>query len=192
MKKSAAIALLSVLCLASIPIGFALSRIQRIQQKAHVVEAKAKAWASEGKNPALALQLMSQAKRAFDSGNSDIGESAIDVSAPVSNLYANPKRIELSGYDQDAMEPCISLDGKYLLFNNNNERPDMHIFAAKRVAETRFQLLGEVSNIHLVNNPPNGDEREQTPSLDRENNLYYVSPYSYRRDFRTVYAAASA
>ncbi len=40
---------------------------------------------------------------------------------PLSELYANPERMDLTGYIGDAMEPCISLDGKYLYFNSSND-----------------------------------------------------------------------
>src|SRR5450432_3634763 len=58
-------------------------------------------------------------------------------------LYTNPEPIEISGYAEDAMEPCISLDGQYLFFNNSNEQNvKTHIHFAKRMAPTKFQYLG--------------------------------------------------
>jgi hypothetical protein len=45
-----------------------------------------------------------------------------------------PKRVEITGYEDDAMEPFISRDGRYLLFNNLNEpatNTDIH-FAERK------------------------------------------------------------
>src|SRR6185369_9758750 len=100
--------------------------VQRIQGKAHTVEEKVKQWVSEGRNPSYAMSMMQQAKQAFDSGNAQLGESCVDkalaflnspqqtsapkYTGPTTSLYANSQMLEIAGYDQDAMEPCISLD----------------------------------------------------------------------------------
>jgi hypothetical protein len=39
----------------------------------------------------------------------------------VTRLFDNPERVTILGYDDDAMEPFITRDGRYLLFNNLNE-----------------------------------------------------------------------
>lgn len=185
------------------PVCSAQEAVPQIQQKAQLVEQKAKQWIAEGKNPAPALAFMQQAKQAFDSGNPVLGASLVEkalaffdaapsssasqFSGPTSNLYSNPEQVEITGYDQDAMEPCISLDGKYLFFNNSNELSHTQIFCARRIGPRKFQLMGAVPGTHLVNQPTTGDERECCPSIDRFNRLYYTTTYAYRRGLRTLY-----
>src|SRR5262249_254237 len=130
-------------------------RAQVVQARAQAVETRIKEWISEGKNPAPALMLMKEAGEGFKAGQPGRGESLINqamkfletaqskgvYTGPQSRLYENPQLVEIAGYAQDAMEPCISLDGKYLFFNNSNERPDTTIFCARRVSKNQFQYV---------------------------------------------------
>lgn len=40
----------------------------------------------------------------------------------VTRIFDHPERVAILGYDADTMEPFITRDGRYLLFNNLNER----------------------------------------------------------------------
>jgi hypothetical protein len=166
---------------------------QRIRTKVELVQQKAKRWVSQGRNPSEALALVKQASQAFDSGKSDLGENLVDKAllkldsvstakaapGPVSTLYGNPHSVEIAGYYQDAMEPCISLDGQYLFFNSSNEKKDTTIFCAKRLSTFRFQLLGPIVGIHR--------ERELAPTIDMQNRLYFTETASYGADRKTLY-----
>jgi hypothetical protein len=35
--------------------------------------------------------------------------------------FANPQRVTIRGYSDDAMEPFLTRDDKYLFFNNSND-----------------------------------------------------------------------
>lgn len=108
---------------------------------------------------------------------------------PASTLYGQAERIEIAGYNGDAMEPCISLDGKYLFFNNSNEIPGTHIYFAQRVSALKFEFSGEVSGLRRAVNPAaSWTEREMAPSVDSHNRFFYTCPHSYATDRRTLYA----
>jgi hypothetical protein len=96
-------------------------------------------------------------------------------------LFDNPERVAILGYDDDAMEPFITRDGRYLLFNNLNEptvNTDLHY--AERVDDVTFRYRGKVAG---ANTPA----LEGVPTMDRSGTLYFVSPRSYAENFSTLY-----
>jgi len=95
--------------------------------------------------------------------------------------FGAPQRVTIRGYDGDAMEPFITKDGQYLLFNNRNDpRTNTNLHFAARVDNLTFQYRGEIKG---VNTPA----LEGVPSLDREGNLYFVSVRSYKETLSTLY-----
>jgi len=102
--------------------------------------------------------------------------------AEESNLYEHPETMEIAGYSGDAMEPCISLDGRYLFFNNNNdEKVQTHIHCAKRVSENSFKYLGILRGTQ-------SQKKDMAPSLDCSNRLYFTSLRSFDADHKSLYA----
>lgn len=92
-----------------------------------------------------------------------------------------PKRVEITGYDEDAMEPFISRDGRYLLFNNLNEpttNTDIHF--AERKDDFIWFYRGKVSG---VNTPA----LEGCPTMDRAGRMFFVSPRNYAQSLCTIY-----
>jgi len=107
--------------------------------------------------------------------------SSPDRSVPESRLYAHPQRVAILGYDGDAMEPFLSRDGRYLLFNNlNDPKVNTNLHYAERVDELTFRYRGELAD---VNTPA----LEGVASMDRRNTLYFVSTRSYESSLSTVY-----
>lgn len=97
--------------------------------------------------------------------------------------FADPKPVEIVGYQGHAMEPFISRDGRYLLFNNRNdpgENTDLHW--ALRLSDLSFRYGGRIEGV-------NTSALEGVPSLDNQGNLYFVSPRSYKDTLSTVYRA---
>jgi Tol biopolymer transport system component len=100
--------------------------------------------------------------------------------------FANPQRVTLRGYRDDAMEPALSRDGRYLFFNNSNEpaaNTDLHW--AERIDDLTFQYKGEVVGVNTA-------ALEGVPSMDRNGAFYFVSTRSYERTASTIYRAAFA
>ncbi|MES2176361.1 MAG: hypothetical protein V4550_00740 [Gemmatimonadota bacterium] len=95
--------------------------------------------------------------------------------------FGAPERVRIVGYDDDAMEPFLSRDGKYLLFNNLNEpsvNTDLHF--AERVDDVTFQYRGRLDGANTV-------ALEGVPTMDRAGTIYFVSPRSYAQSRSTIY-----
>lgn len=96
-------------------------------------------------------------------------------------VFDNPERVTIRGYSGDAMEPFITRDGRYLLFNNLNQPPvNTNLHYAERIDDLTFQYKGEIEG---VNTPA----VEGVPTMDRDNVLYFVSPRSYGETRSTIY-----
>jgi hypothetical protein len=51
------------------------------------------------------------------------------MAAAAAEEFSGPRAVEIVGYRDHAMEPFVSRDGRYLLFNNRNdpsENTDLH------------------------------------------------------------------
>jgi Tol biopolymer transport system component len=106
---------------------------------------------------------------------------AAQIASPASSEFANPQRVVIAGYDGDAMEPFLSRDGKYLFFNNLNEKQvNTNLHWAERVDDLHFRYRGEVRGVNTV-------ALEGVPSMDREGNFYFVSNRSYDQTASTLY-----
>jgi len=101
--------------------------------------------------------------------------------------FANPQALTITGWAGSAMEPEISQDGNYLLFNSTNVPPAVpQLQYAARVAANTFLYEGPIEG-EGVNEP---GILSGTPSLDAEGNLYFVSPRSYPETRSTIYTGA--
>jgi len=101
-----------------------------------------------------------------------------------SSLYVNPQRVDISGYNGSAMEPFISLDGRFLFFNNDDDprAPNKSIMFARRSGPLSFSYLGELPGVNLHVR----EKVEAAPSMDRQGRFYFTSTTSYERDRHTV------
>ena len=89
------------------------------------------------------------------------------------SAFATPQRVTIRGYDDHAMEPFLTRDGRYLLFNNSNApEVDTDLHYAERVDDFTFDYRGEIAGV-------NSDVLDGVPSMDREGNFYFVSLRSY-------------
>lgn len=101
--------------------------------------------------------------------------------AGAAGAFRNPRHVTIQGYQGDAMEPFITRDGRYLLFNNSNDPSvDTNLHYAERIDDLTFAYRGEIAG---VNTPI----LEGVPTLDRDGNLYFVSPRSYAVTLSTLY-----
>jgi hypothetical protein len=95
-----------------------------------------------------------------------------------------PERVEISGYDGDVMEPFLSRDGEWLLFNNRNQPPnetDLHL-ARRSEDPDRFTYVGKLAGA-------NSEQLDAVASLDRMGNLYFTSTREYGRTGNTLWTA---
>ncbi len=95
---------------------------------------------------------------------------------------APPQRVTIEGYDDDAMEPFVTRDGRYLLFNNLDKEPvntDIHF--AERKDDFHWIYRGKVNGL-------NTSALEGCPTMDRPGKMYFVSPRDYAKTFCTIYS----
>jgi len=98
-------------------------------------------------------------------------------------VFTNPERVTINNYNQDAMEPFISLDGNYLFFNNSNNPPPgtfTKLYYATRINDVTFEFAGEIAGV-------NAASLNAVASMDRNNKFYFISTRSYMQTFSTVY-----
>ena len=82
--------------------------------------------------------------------------------------FANLEPVTIRGYSGDAMEPFITRDGRYLLFNNRNDPSvDTQLHFAERVDDVTFDHRGELLGA-------NSAALDGVPSLDSAGTLYFV------------------
>lgn len=99
-------------------------------------------------------------------------------------FYGVSKPVTIVGYDKDAMEAFISRDGKYLFFNDfQDEKQKKDIHWATRISYHKYKYRGKVKNV-------NSREVDGVPSMDRNNNFYFVSmkKYSWFNGYATAYS----
>lgn len=95
--------------------------------------------------------------------------------------FSRPEEVLVRGYDQDIMEPFLSRDGRWLLFNNSNA-PGVNtdLFYSEASPDGNFDYRGPVRGV-------NGPELDAVASLDSNGFLYFVTTRSYHQDFKTIY-----
>ena len=109
-------------------------------------------------------------------------EDAPDITFGV---FTNPERVTINNYNKDAMEPFISLDGKYLFFNDSNNPPpgtSTKLYYATRIDDVTFEFAGEIAGV-------NATGLNAVASMDANGKFYFISTRSYMQTFSTVYRA---
>jgi len=97
--------------------------------------------------------------------------------------FSDPTPVTILGYRASAMEPFVSLDGRYLLFNTSNVAPAIPALQfAVRSGSRTFTYGGPIRG---ANQP---GFLSGTPSMDRDGILYFVSTRDYADRRATVYA----
>jgi hypothetical protein len=92
-----------------------------------------------------------------------------------------PRLVVVSGYQGDTMEPFVSRDGRYLLFNNLNQPPvNTDIFYAERQNDFTWIFRGPVRSVNTA-------ALEGCPTMDRTGQMFFVSPRDYPRTLCTIY-----
>ena len=102
---------------------------------------------------------------------------------PEYRAFQNPERVTIANYSGDAMEPFLTHDGHYLLFNNRNDPSvNTNLHYAEWIDDLHFAHRGEIQGV-------NTDALEGVPSVSCDGTLYFVSTRSYKETSSTVYRA---
>jgi hypothetical protein len=82
------------------------------------------------------------------------------------------------------MEPFVSRDGRFLLFNNSNDPSvDTDLLYARRGDDAlHWVYAGPVAGVNTT-------ALEGTPTMDRDNRLFFVSTRSYAKTACTIHSA---
>jgi Tol biopolymer transport system component len=100
---------------------------------------------------------------------------------PTSRLFDRPQRVTLRGYDDHAMEPFLTRDGRYLLFNNLNEpAANTNLHFAERIDDLTFRYRGEVKGVNTA-------ALDAVATMDRRGTLYFVSTRDYEKTYSTIF-----
>ncbi len=176
----------------------------RIEQKAETAKGLIRQRAKSGEYVSGVLATMEAAGGRFEKGDVTGGEAFLDqalaklqsgenlrheFSEPASDLYNDPQPVMVLGYDatKGIMEPFITRDGQYLLFNNGNAAhstegkkrdPDLH--HVQRMNDHTFQYLGKIRGA-------NSSMVDGAPSLDQNNRLFFISPRAYKEKRSTIH-----
>lgn len=109
------------------------------------------------------------------------------VNAPLDSTFGEPKCLAISGYTADAMEPFVTRDGHFLLFNSSNApgaRTDLFV-ARLEQGGAAARLLGPLHGA-------NSGALDGVPTVSRAGDLYFVSLRSYDATFATIHRARFA
>jgi hypothetical protein len=110
----------------------------------------------------------------------------VSVSADVivNEEWGNLRKVVIKGFKGNAQEPFISRDSKYLFFNDfnpNDAANHKKMHWATRIDDVTFEYKGKLEGV-------NGSGGvDGAPSMDENNNFYWISTRSYFEDFITVY-----
>ena len=111
-----------------------------------------------------------------------LAASQADAAQPPSTpRFANPQIVTIRGYSGDSMEPFLTRDGGYLFFNDSNSAPVTKLYWATRIDDVTFQFQGEIGGV-------NSGALDAVPSMDSNNNFYFVSTRSYPQTLSTIYS----
>lgn len=109
-----------------------------------------------------------------------IATAAIGQSYP---SFGPERQVTINGLSFDAMEPFISPDGKWLLFNNLNDGINTKLFYATRTNDSTFNFMGELNGPNQKT-PPHLDA---VADMDSLNNFYWTSTREYPADFDNLF-----
>jgi hypothetical protein len=97
--------------------------------------------------------------------------------------FQHPERVTIANYAGDAMEPFLTRDGRFLLFNNRNDPGvDTNLHYAARIDALHFAYRGEIKGA-------NSSALDAVPSVSCGGDLYFVSTRSYPQTSSTIYRA---
>jgi Tol biopolymer transport system component len=113
---------------------------------------------------------------------SGVSKAAIPTS-PTYLGFRNPRPVVIRGYGGNAMEPFITPDGRYLLFNDSNIATHTTLRYATRLDDTSFLYCGKITGAN------DSTALTAVPTVAADGLMYFISTRSYTRTLSTVYEA---
>lgn len=186
---------------AFVTLAYAQGLAERVKAKAEQAKTELQDAAQRGSDISAVIEKMKMVKTLGQSGklaeaNAQLDEVLKDFQIMGENMqqklqgsaFVDDRKVEIKGYDDDAMEAFISRDGRYLFFNSMNTKVGWFakgggkdIFYAEKINNYTYQFKGAVK-------PINTDAVEGVPTMDRDGNFYFVSTKAYKpNNLVTVY-----
>lgn len=151
----------------------------------------------EGRSPTEAIETLQRVGPLLQQGRTEEAETLLDRAlallereqdagrpqspARLTHAFRDPERVQILGYDGDAMEPFISRDRRWLFFNSRNASDvDTNLYHAESTGDGRFRFRGEIVGV-------NSPALDAVASMDRLGNFYFVTTRSYGRNLATIY-----
>ena len=106
--------------------------------------------------------------------------NATDGPADIVSCFGQERKVDILGYDSDAMEPFISKDDRYLFFNSYKGAHNKDIFYAEKMNDTTFVFKGEVLGV-------NSDYVDANPTMDAQNRFYFISTRRLDSGNKTIF-----
>ena len=104
-----------------------------------------------------------------------------DPALAIDDSFAEPQPVAIAGYAGDAMEPFLTRDGRWLLFNTRNGPKDQtDLMVARRTDDTHFTFAGPLAGA-------NSGSLDGVASVDRAGHFFFVSNRDYDRSGNTLW-----
>lgn len=109
-----------------------------------------------------------------------------DLAVAIDDSFSAPSPVEIAGYAGDAMEPFVTRDGRWLLFNTRNGPKDQtDLMLARRIDDTHFAFVGPLAGA-------NSSSLDGVASVDRSGHFFFVSNRDYDRTGNTLWSGSFA
>lgn len=109
-----------------------------------------------------------------------------DLAVAIDDSFSAPRPVEIAGYAGDAMEPFVTRDGRWLLFNTRNGPKDQtDLMLARRIDDTHFAFVGPLAGA-------NSSSLDGVASVDRSGHFFFVSNRDYDRTGNTLWSGSFA
>lgn len=125
--------------------------------------------------------VMASAVVALALGMGAVGRGEPASVLPEDRSFGPPQPVEIAGYSGDAMEPFLTRDGRWLLFNTRNgPRDQTDLMLARRIDDRHYAFVGPLAGA-------NSAALDGVPSVDRAGRLFFVSTRDYGRTGNTLW-----
>jgi len=100
--------------------------------------------------------------------------------------FGPPEAVTIDGYTGDAMEPFVTRDGRWLIFNTRNGPKDQtDLMLARRIDDRHYTFVGPLAGA-------NSASLDGVASVDRDGRFFFVSNRDYDRTGNTLWTARFA
>ncbi len=100
--------------------------------------------------------------------------------------FRTAEPVEIAGFAGDAMEPFVTRDGRWLIFNTRNgPRDPTDLMLARRIDDRHYAFVGPLAGA-------NSKSLDGVGSVDRDGGFFFVSNRDYDRSGNTLWTGRFA